>query len=84
MQRLSVGGARDQLADALNRVAYRGERIIIERRGKSLAAVVPMEDLELLQALEDRIDLEEAREALAEAEREGTVPWEQVKAELGL
>jgi prevent-host-death family protein len=84
MQRLSVGGARDQLADALNRVAYRGERIIIERRGKSLAAVVPMEDLELLQALEDRIDLEEAREALAEAQREGTVPWEQVKAELGL
>jgi prevent-host-death family protein len=84
MQRLSVGGARDQLADALNRVAYRGERIIIERRGKSLAAVVPMEDLELLQALEDRIDLEEAREALAEAEGVGTVPWEQVKAELGL
>ena len=36
MQRLSVGGARDQLADALNRVAYRGERIIIEPAGPVL------------------------------------------------
>jgi len=41
-------------------------------------------DLAALQHLEDQADLAEAREALAEIETEGTVSWEQVKAELGL
>ncbi|HTE18626.1 MAG TPA: type II toxin-antitoxin system prevent-host-death family antitoxin, partial [Armatimonadota bacterium] len=61
---LSVGALRDQIADTLNRVAYTGARIVIERRGKNIAAVVPIEDLELLQALETRVDLETARAAL--------------------
>lgn len=82
--RLTVGQVRDQFADALNQVAYRGDRIIIERRGKDIAAVVPMEDLELLEAFEDRIDLEKARAVLLEVETEGTIPFEQVKRELGL
>jgi prevent-host-death family protein len=82
--RVSVGQVREQLAETLNQVAYRGERIIIERRGKDVAALVPMEDVELLRALEDRIDIEEARAALKEAETGNTVSWEEVKAELGL
>jgi hypothetical protein len=44
----------------------------------------PLEDLSVLQRLEDEADLAEAREALAEIETEGTVAWEQVKADLGL
>jgi hypothetical protein len=40
------------LADTVNRVAYSKERIILQRRGKGLAAVVPMEDLEILENLE--------------------------------
>ena len=39
---------------------------------------------EILERIEDEIDLAAAREALAEVEAEGAVPWEQVKAELGL
>jgi hypothetical protein len=34
--------------------------------------------------LELEADLEDAEAALEEAKREGTVPWEQVKQELGL
>lgn len=81
---LSVGEAREQFADVLNRVSYRNERVVIERRGKGVAAVVPMEDLQLLQALEDRVDLETARAALREVETEGAISWEGLKAELGL
>lgn len=33
---------------------------------------------------EDRADLEAARVARAEAEEVGTIPWERLKAELGL
>ena len=53
--------------------------MLFRSRGKDLAAIVPMEDLELLQKLEDRLDLEAARAALKEAEQEGTIPWGKIK-----
>lgn len=55
------------------------------RRGrKVVAAVVPIEDLRLLQRLEDEEDILDARTALREARRKGSIPWEKVKAELNL
>ena len=45
---------------------------------------MPIEDLAFLEELEDRLDLEEARAALAEAGTDGTIPWEKVKKDLGL
>jgi len=67
----------------VNRVTYRGERIVIRKHGRPVAALVPVEDLTLLREIEDRIDLEDARKALAEA-RGKFIPWETVKRELGL
>jgi prevent-host-death family protein len=82
--RVSASKARTDLAEILNRVAYKGERILLHRRGKNVAAVVSLEDFSLLEQLEDRIDLEEARAALAEVKKKGTIPWEKIKADLGL
>jgi len=86
MMGIGVAELRDNFADALNRVAYQGERIVLERRGKGVAALVSMEDLALLEVLEDREDVKAARKALAEMKRKGGkgIPWEQAKAELGL
>lgn len=42
------------------------------------------EDRKMLEAAEDRMDVEEARAALIEAAEKGTVPWEKIKAELNL
>ncbi len=81
---VSTAQARDQFADVINRVAYGKERVILTRRGKALAAVVPFEDAQLLEALEDQLDIEKARAALAEIGDGGTVSWESLKAELGL
>jgi PHD/YefM family antitoxin component YafN of YafNO toxin-antitoxin module len=66
----------------INRCAYRGERVALQRRGKTLAAIVPAEDLKLLEALEDRLDVEAARKALAESDER--IPYEKVRKELGL
>ncbi len=76
--------ARNQFAELINRAAYGKERIAVTRRGKAVAAVVPIEDLELIEALEDRLDLDDAREALLELREGRPVPWEQIKSDLGL
>lgn len=83
MSTVTALALRRELHDYLCRAEYGHERLTITRNGKPVAAIIPLEDLELLRAIEDRIDLAEAEAALREAESEGTIPWEQVKAELG-
>lgn len=75
--------AKEEFAELINRVAHSKERIIITRRGKEVAAIVPLEDLYLLQASQDKSDLHEAVEALKEARLKGTIALEELKAELG-
>lgn len=82
MSEMSTVEARDKLAELVNRVAYGRERVTITRRGKALAVLVPVEDAEALEALEDKIDLAEVRKSLAEPGE--NIPWEQLKQELGL
>ena len=80
---LDLSRARALFTESVNRVNYRGERIVIRKHGRPVAALVPVEDLELIRELEDRIDLQDARKALAEAKGK-FIPWETVKGELGL
>ena len=81
MTRLTASAVRDTLGDTLNRVAYRGERIILERHGKAVAALVSVEDLSLLEALEDRLNMQ----AVQRTQREtGAVPYEEVRQKAGL
>ncbi|HDH57211.1 MAG TPA: type II toxin-antitoxin system Phd/YefM family antitoxin [Bacteroidetes bacterium] len=77
---IPITEAREHLADLGNRVSLCGERVIVERRGKNLFALVPVEDLELLERLEDKLDLD----AIRAASDEPTKPWTEVKKALGL
>lgn len=81
MTRLTTTEARNQLSDAINRVSYGGERIVLDRNGKGVAALVSIEDLELLEMLEDRMDIEAARKAMTDKE---TVSLADLKKELEL
>ena len=56
---MNVVDIRYKLADAINRVAYAGERIVLERRGKGVAALVSL-------ALRYRVPRHPARDAVAE------------------
>jgi prevent-host-death family protein len=82
VNRIPASKAREHLADVLNDVAGRGERVILHRHGKDIAAVIPVEDLALLEALEDRYEVEAARAALEESS--GRVSWKALKKKLGL
>ena len=42
---------RNRIGDVLNRVLYKGERFVIERRGKPVAAIVSIDELEKLERL---------------------------------
>ena len=71
----------------MNRAAFGNERTIVSRLGKDLAAVIPIDDLHLLDRLSqeemDRIDIEDARAALKEAEDKGTIPLRDLMRKLG-
>ena len=82
MTHMSVTKARSEFAEIVNRAAYGHERTVITRRGKDIAAVVPAEDIDLLEELEDRMDVEAAEKALSESEE--LIPYEKVRRELGL
>jgi prevent-host-death family protein len=49
---VSIRTARRRLADLVNRATYRGERTVLARDGRRVAAVVPMSDLRTLPDLE--------------------------------
>jgi prevent-host-death family protein len=83
MPPLTTTKARDEFADTINRAAYGKERVVLHRRGKPIAAVVPIEDLQLLEQLEDEIDIAEARRVRTDPTEEA-LPWAAVKAKLGL
>src|SRR5262245_42086067 len=84
MATMTVAEAKNRFSDVLRRAEYGGERVIVERHGKPVAAIVSTEDLRRLEAAEDAADLRDARAALTEATREGTVPLETVLRKYGL
>jgi prevent-host-death family protein len=84
--RIASGKVRQAFAETINRVAYGRERIVLHRRGKDVAAVIPVEDLALLEEIEDRLDVREAEKVLAQSKARGEkpIPWEKAKKKLGL
>jgi prevent-host-death family protein len=79
-----ISEARGEFSALVNRAAYRQERVLLTRHGKPIAAIISTEDLELLETLEERDDLAAMDAALADPDNQEEIPWEQVKADLGL
>ena len=71
---VSTAEARKKLSEIVNKVAYGKEPIVLTRRGEEIAALISMEELEFLQLIEERIDIEDAKKALEE-------PGENISAE---
>jgi prevent-host-death family protein len=75
--------ARNDFSSVLNRAAFGKERVILKRRGKAIAVVVPMEDLALLQSLEDKLDSAAVLASRKETRKKGTKSLAQLRAEVG-
>ena len=81
---LPITEIREKFAEVTGRVQFAGERIAIQKHGKTVAALVPPSDLEVLRKLEDRLDLLDALEALADYRENGGIGLDDLKAALGL
>lgn len=79
MFNMSSAEARNHFPDLVSQAAYGKKRTVITRRGKKVAAIIPIEDLERLMTIEDAIDIREAEEILVRGKFED---WEEAKNEI--
>lgn len=87
MSDITVTDARARLAEVVDGARVHHEPVYLTRRGKRVAAVVDADDLAaLIEAAEDLADIEAARAAREEMAETGEapIPWDDVKADLGL
>jgi prevent-host-death family protein len=52
MKSIDTTQARQEFAETVNEVAYGRRRIVVSRRGRRVAAIVPVEDLDLIERCE--------------------------------
>ncbi len=82
MTEMPVSQAREHLAEVINSASRTGEPVYLTRRGRAVAVVVDPEVFEKL--LDDAEDALDRVELAISRDEDDYIPWEQVKADLGL
>ena len=83
----NITEARKRLAAIIDHAHTEHEPVYLTRRGRRVAAVIDADDLEgILELAEDMADIRAAEAARAEMKASGEepIPWDEVKADLGL
>ena len=81
MTSITITDARTHIRKLADQVCHYGERICVKRNGEPAFVMVSYEDFEALEALEERIDIQEAKKALKKGK---FIPLEQLESELDL
>lgn len=79
--------ARDRLATLAEQAEHDKDRVVLTRAGKPVAAVVPIEDVLALEAIEDAEDAAAVQQARARWAAEGRapgIPLEEIAHQLGI
>lgn len=71
---LTTVEARENFAELIDRAATSGERIVITRRGEPMAALLSLDDLELIEELERRLEQKARRQRRAALRRADVGP----------
>ncbi len=82
MTEFAVSEARDHLAGVIEQAQRSGEPIYVTRRGRRVAVIVDADTYD--RVVEDSEDAADRRELQAARSEDDYVPWEEVKADLGL
>jgi len=79
---VAVSEARQRLAELIDTARLTGEPVRVTRRGRPVAVIIDSDAYErLIDEAEDALDRAELRAARHE---DDYVPWDEVKADLGL
>lgn len=84
MKQITTVEARKNISELVNRAGYGGERFVVTRHGTGLVAIVPLGDVTLLERLRSLLKQRDFEAALREMDEAGTVPWDEVRRDLGL
>lgn len=81
-----ISKARENLAEIVSKVRYGGARYVLTRSNRRVAAIVTLEDLALLEAIDERLEEQWAVEGIERARREAgkPIPADEVFKKLGL
>lgn len=74
--------AKEKFVELINHIIHTKERVILTRRDNEVAAIVSLEDLQWLEAKQDKDDLQEAIDAFKEAKDLGAITLETLKDEI--
>lgn len=86
MPRAPTKTRRKQSPTSLKRIialARSGERVIVRDNGRAAAALIPLADLRLLEAMEDQIDASEVNRIRATAKPGDFLPFSKLKVGRG-
>ena len=84
MKEVTTAEARKHMSELLNRAAYGKERFVVTRHGKELVAIVPLEEVTLLDRLRSLLSKRDFEAALAEMNDSGTQDWDAVRKDLDI
>lgn len=82
MAEMAVSDARSHLAELIDETGRSGEPVYVTRRGRRVAVILDAGTYDrLIEEAEDALDRAELKAA---REEDDYVPWDEVKADLGL
>ena len=82
MSEVAVSEARNRLAEVIEESRRSGEPISVTRRGRRVAVIIDSDAFDRLVEIAD--DVDDRRELEAARAEDDYVPWDDVKAMLGL
>ena len=82
MKELPVSEARNRLAEVIGEAQRSGDPISVTRRGRRVAVIMDPDTFERLVDIAE--DVDDRRELAAVRAEDDYVPWDEVKAALGL
>ena len=82
MMEVAVSDARNRLAEVIDDTRESGEPVSVTRRGRRVAVILGSEAFDRLVDRADELD--DRRELEAARAEDDYVPWDEVKAALGL
>ena len=84
MKEVTTAEARKNMAELLHRAAYGKERFVVTRHGKELVAIVPLEEVTLLDRLRTLLSSKDFEAALAAMHESEPQQWDEVRRDLDL